>query len=118
MTARQLEILQHALGVDQYGRGNMYRNHFVTGQGSDDYPTCTELVSMGLMFNHGKHSLAGGDDCFSVTDKGKVAMKMNSPAPPKLSPAKLRYQRYLRVADCFASFKDFLKYDSQRKFQS
>ena len=28
LTQGQLEILQHALGVDQYGQGQMYRNYF------------------------------------------------------------------------------------------
>lgn len=28
ITSRQLEILQHALGLDKYGRGEYTRNHF------------------------------------------------------------------------------------------
>ena len=36
MTKRQLEILQHSLGVDQYGRGPQFRNHYCAG--SDDEP--------------------------------------------------------------------------------
>ena len=47
ITPAQLEILQHALGVDQYGRGEMYRNHFCAG--GDDEATCRELVEMGYM---------------------------------------------------------------------
>lgn len=47
MNARQLEILQHALGVDKYGQGEMYRNHFCAGV--DDEATCRELVEMGYM---------------------------------------------------------------------
>jgi len=41
LSSKQLEILQHSLGVDQYGRGEMYRNHFCAG--ADDEPACREL---------------------------------------------------------------------------
>ena len=33
----KLHILQHSLGLDKYGDGNQYRNHFVTGPGSTDF---------------------------------------------------------------------------------
>jgi len=47
LTPRQLEILRHALGVDQYGRGEMYRRHFCAG--GDDETVCRELVALGFM---------------------------------------------------------------------
>ena len=31
LTPRQLAILQHALGLDQYGHGTFYRNHYCAG---------------------------------------------------------------------------------------
>lgn len=43
----KLRILQHSLGLDQYGAGRQYRNHFVTGEGSDGFPLCRELVAEG-----------------------------------------------------------------------
>lgn len=104
-----LHILQHSLGVDQYGRGQQYRNRFVTRPGSDDFPKCLELVSLGLMRDHGAQTLASGDHCFTVTAEGKVAMHMNSPTPPKLSRSQKRYQEFLE-ADSGLSFKDWLKY--------
>jgi len=43
VTPKQRDIMKHALGV---GRGNKtgWRNHFVTGPGSDDYADCEALV--------------------------------------------------------------------------
>jgi len=32
---------------------------------------------------------------------------------PKLTISQARYQRFLTVADCFESFRDFLKYDTR-----
>jgi hypothetical protein len=53
MNAELLTILQHAVGADEFGRGGGYRNHFVTGEGSKDWPLCRELVRMNLMTDHG-----------------------------------------------------------------
>ena len=58
MTPEQLHILQHSLGLDEYGRGTMYRNHFVTGEGSLDHPHCVALVEAGLMNQRVDHPLA------------------------------------------------------------
>jgi hypothetical protein len=109
----KLHILQHSLGLDEYGRGNQYRNHFVTGEGSCDWPICNELVDLGLMSVQRKHHLSGGDDCFFVTEAGKKYIFTNSPKPPKLSKSKLRYKRYLEYGDCFESFRDFLYWDAE-----
>lgn len=109
MNSDLLHILQHSLGVDQYGRGNQYRNHFVTGPDTTDFPKCMELVGLGLMKDTGLHPICdGGDHVFTVTAKGKTAMHMNSPEPPKLSVSQARYRRYL-AADCGMSFKEWLK---------
>lgn len=43
-TTRELEILRHSLGLKNNGSSRQYRNHFVTGEGSDDYPHCVALV--------------------------------------------------------------------------
>lgn len=103
MDSKQLHILQHSLGLDEYGRGTMYRSHFVTGEGSDDHADCMALVEAGYMGVRKNHPLAGGDDGFWVTEAGKRAAVANSPAPPKLSPSKQRYQ-------------DFLDYDGSMSF--
>jgi hypothetical protein len=114
MTPRQLEILQHALGVDQFGRGTMYRSHFVTDPAGPDGIICEQLVARGWMDNHGKHSLAGGSHLYTVNHYGRAAVKMFSPAPPKLTRSQQRYARYRQCADCFESFWHFLKYESRK----
>ena len=82
---KQLHILQHSLGLDRFGRGTFYRNHFVTGEGSMDHADCMALVHAGLMTMRKGHPLSGGDDVFWVTDRGKAAVVEQSPSPPKLS---------------------------------
>jgi hypothetical protein len=65
----QVEILRHALGLQRGTRE--YRNYFITGPGSTDYPYCEELVSAGLMERHDPSVLTGGDPMFTVTEEGK-----------------------------------------------
>jgi len=73
MTEDQRGILRHALGFG--GRSPGYRNHFVTGHGSTDYPHCEELVASGLMTRRDGSVLSGGDFVYHVTDSGKAALK-------------------------------------------
>lgn len=47
MKASLLNILQHSLGLDEYGRGTPYRNHFVTGEGSKITLTAWRLSMLG-----------------------------------------------------------------------
>ncbi|UXS00803.1 hypothetical protein [Agrobacterium tumefaciens] len=108
MDADQLHILQHSLGLDEYGRGSMYRNHFVTGEGSKDHAACMSLVAAGYMAVRKNHPLAGGDDCFTVTEEGKRAVIANSPSPPKLTRGQQNYQDYLDY-DGSLPFIEFLK---------
>lgn len=114
MDAKQLHILQHSLGLDEYGRGNMYRNRFVTGEGSKDHADCMALVDQGYMSHVANVALFGGDDCFTVTEAGKRAVLAESPAPPRLSPGQQRYQAYLD-ADSSLSFGDWLKMKSRQR---
>ena len=104
MTHEQLEILQHALGVDQYGRGEMYRNHFCAG-GSDE-AICRELVALGYMQNFELEGLPYYN-CV-VTEAGKAAMLAESPKPPKLTRSQIRYQRYLD-ADTGEKFSEWIR---------
>lgn len=78
-----LHILQHSLGVDRFGRGEQYRNHFVTGEGSVDHPICMEAVERGLMHRRSGDALTGGDDLFTVTDAGKAWVAEHSPKPDR-----------------------------------
>lgn len=113
LDARLLEIMQHAQGLDEYGRGSRYRNHFVTGPGSDDWNHCTALVGLGFMEDHGMRPLYGtGQHCFTVTEAGDAVVREQSPRPPKLTASQRRYKRYLE-ADCGMSFIDWLRYTAE-----
>ena len=108
MTTQQLQILQHALGLDEYGRGAMYRNHFCAG--GEDVDTCRELIALGLMRQHRTTEVFPDFNC-SVTDEGKAAVIRESPVPPKppkLTRSQKNYQRFLD-ADCGATFGEWLK---------
>jgi hypothetical protein len=118
LTARQLEILQHALGVDEYGRSpkganlsydGFCRNFFCAGGKDEDI--CRELVEMGYMRQRATTEVYPYFNC-SVTDAGQKAMREESPKPPKLTPGQKRYKEWLEVADCFPdwSFGDWLKH--------
>ena len=92
----KLQIVQHTLGLDQYGQGSMYRNRFVSGPGHHDQPEIDQLVAEGLMEDCSSHvhpSLLGpGARLFCVTDAGIEWVKANSPKPPKISRSKARYR--------------------------
>ena len=104
-----LHILQHSLGVDRHGRGNQYRNRFITSTETPDGKRCEQLVQLGYMCNHGTLGhLSGGMDCYVVTPSGIDAVALQSPAPPKISRSKARYQRYLR-SEYNGSFGEWLK---------
>lgn len=83
LRAAKLHILQHALGLNQYGEGKSYRHHFVTGPGSVDYDNCCALVQDGLMRNAGRGQITGGDDCFIVTSAGVKFVAEYSPKKPR-----------------------------------
>ena len=109
--ADRLEILQHALGLDGYGRRTRgtFRNGFVTNAGGDDHVVCTELVEAGLMERRPcNRELTGGGDFFSVTRAGERYVAENSPKPPKLTRSQSRYQAWLD-ADCGMKFGEWLR---------
>jgi hypothetical protein len=104
MTERQLEILQHSIGVDKYGQGERNRNYFCAG--SDDEPVCRELVAMGYMETFTR-SFLPYYNC-RVTEAGKLAMLAESPATPNLTQGQKRYRKFLK-ADTGESFGRWLK---------
>ena len=69
MSNEQHDILRHALGLGK----REYRNHFVTGPGSTDYPSCEALVAAGLMTRRAGSQLSGGDFIYHVTNDGRTA---------------------------------------------
>jgi hypothetical protein len=109
MTTRQLEILQHTLGVDQYGQTPKgytpyTRNHFCAGEA--DEPDCRALVELGFMVEHERTIWLPYFNC-SVTEAGKEAMRNSSPDPPKLTRSQRRYREFLD-ADSGYSFAEWL----------
>lgn len=114
MKPELLHILQHALGVDQYGRGRQYRNRFITGPDSDDFLKCQQLTELGLMRDHGAQSLAGGMHCFEVTKQGVSAMLKESPKPPKTTSSQTKYAEFLK-ADSGLTFIEWLKRNAENK---
>jgi hypothetical protein len=107
----KLHILQHSLGLNKYGEGNQYRNHFATGPNGKDFDDCVALADEGLMEDQGTRSFMGDMHCFVVTPAGIDYVALNSPARPpveKLTRSKQRYRDYLRVADCYESFHHYL----------
>ena len=81
ITKRQLEILQHAVGADEYGQGGGYRNHFCAGPA--DEPDCRALVEMGLMYVWAPNASPYPYYNCAVTEAGKEAMKTASPEAPR-----------------------------------
>lgn len=105
-----LHILQHALGLDDYGQGNAYRNHFVASPDTEDWAICTAHVEAGHMVQHEPRELFGGYDCycFVVTDAGREYVLEHSPRPPKLTRSQRRYREFLH-ADTGMSFGEWLR---------
>ena len=92
MTNEQRDVMRHALGLGRASRE--YRNHFVTGPGTTDYPHCEALVAAGLMRRREGNPLSGGDPIYSVTDAGRAARKTpnaelrgDGPASPARRPS-------------------------------
>jgi hypothetical protein len=107
---RHLEILQHALGLDQYGQGASHRNYFCAGEG--DEADCRELVAAGLMVEHGQRKWLPYYNC-SVTEAGREAVNQHSPKPPKLTRSQQRYRRFL-AADCGMRFREWIEYEMSK----
>jgi hypothetical protein len=101
-----LSILQHSLGVDQFGQGRQYRNHYCSGAGSTGWDILVEMVERGLMTRRDDGPW-GGDSMFYVTDAGRKYVAQHSPPPPKLTRSQQRYQRYCE-ADCSLTFREWL----------
>jgi hypothetical protein len=93
-----LHILQHALGLDDYGQGNSYRNHYVADAGGCSWDLLMAHVEAGRMVRHEPRAIFGGDSsyCFVVTLAGKEYVREHSPRPPRISRDKARYRRWLR----------------------
>ncbi|KIJ00446.1 hypothetical protein ST27_10110 [Xanthomonas phaseoli pv. phaseoli] len=107
LTPEELDVLRHSLGTGENGRNPSYRNHFVTGEGSTDHPTCMQLVDLGLMQRRSGNALSGGDDVFTVTATGRAAESAQVEPAPKLSAGQRRYRAFL-AADSGLTFGQWL----------
>lgn len=107
--SEKLETLQHACGLDQFGRGTWYRNHYV-----GESVTCRALVADGLMVEGRASDLSGGEPVFRVTEAGKAWIVEHSPQPPTLTRSQQRYRRFIR-ADLGITFREFIALESQRQ---
>ena len=104
------------LGVCKSGVGDDYRNHFITGENSPDYPLCMSLVELGFMRQRRCSILPETSWLFQVTPEGKVAIEQFAATlekPKPLSRSKQRYRRYLEYGDMFDSFLAFCRWDAE-----
>lgn len=109
LTAEQLHILQHSLGLDAHGRGRSYRNRYATHRDDGSaFNDCEALAAAGLMRNHGPISAWGSMLLFSVTDAGKDAIREQSPPSPKLTAGQQRYREW-QALDCSIPFGEWVK---------
>lgn len=68
MTPRQIELARHALGLD--GKHSVsWRNYFVTGAGSSDYPDWLEMVANGDATMR-QYGIFGSARIFHLTNTG------------------------------------------------
>ena len=104
----RLHVLQHSLGLDDYGQGAGHRNYFVTSEGTDDWPVCVAAVADGLMTQTKGDAITGGGDVFRVTPAGMVWVQEHSPKAPKLTRAQRTYRDWLD-ADNGMTFGAWLK---------
>lgn len=114
ITPKQLDLLHHSLGLRPDHRES-YRNHFAASTGHHDYPDLVELERVGFMTSRPLAKEWGGGICFYVTDQGKAYAIEHLPYPPKLSPAKQRYQDYLDADGCYDNFAHFLGVDRPKR---
>lgn len=77
MTKEQIELGRHALGLPNR-KHTTYRNHFVTGPGSNDYSEWMAMVAQGDAMHGAGSALTGGDDVFWLTKQAaRLCLKPN-----------------------------------------
>ncbi len=107
MTPQQLHVLQHSMGLDEYGRGSKYRNRYVC----DPQPLLESLVALGFMYDNGALQIADGMHVYCVTPAGEDAIERESPKAPKAPKVSRSRQRYLDFlsADTGETFIEWLR---------
>ncbi|MEC5321202.1 hypothetical protein VSX61_20055 [Brenneria populi subsp. brevivirga] len=102
ITARQIELMQHALGISATKR-EPYRNYFLAGVGHSDNADLEALVTEGMMTKRPSPAFVGGGTLYHCTSVGEIAAISALPEPPKST----RYSEYLDADSCM-SFSEWL----------
>lgn len=118
LSKEQLQVLQHSIGADQYGRRERHgeRNFFGTDKDGNDGIVCESLVALGLMESLGYRELYQ-ETVYRVTGRGIDAVAKFSPSPPKLTRGQQRYLDYIREESSL-SFGEWLKCLKHRRSYS
>jgi hypothetical protein len=83
MTARQIELARHALGL-RPSRLVSYRNHFCAGPGHDDFAEWEAMVAAGFAVKRESKVLPPGDLLFHLTRAGaERALKVGDVLDPE-----------------------------------
>jgi hypothetical protein len=110
MNQHHIELMQHALGINEHNR-EPYRNYFLASSGHDDNPEWQELVNEGLAESTPAPSWACGDIVYRCTHQGRALALSSLPEPVRLKRQQLQYQEYLEVCECYENFASFLGFD-------
>lgn len=96
ITPRQIEIMQHTLGINE-SRREPYRNYYAAGPLHYANSDLETLVSLGMMTKSPAPKFCpSGDVVYSCTDTGRDTALSALPPPPKPT----RYSEYLDADSC------------------
>lgn len=118
LTLAQRQIIQHTIGVDEYGREFHKRNFFGTESTCADGKICEQLVAAGLMKWHGKSAMCDNEDQYTVTADGRRFFFSSCPTIPKTkkkTAAQKRYQEFLDADSGVPFFEWIKRKNAQRK---
>lgn len=74
MTARQVALARHALGLPNR-KNTSYRNHFCAGPGHDDFADWEDMVAKGLAVKR-TDGPWGGDSMFYLTLEAALSVRL------------------------------------------
>ena len=104
MKSEQIELMQHALGINERQR-EPYRNYFLASGGNAANPDWQELVTAGYATSSPAPAWSCGDVVYQVTDKGRELAVAALPMPKKKK--ETLYDKFLDY-DCCQTFTEFL----------
>lgn len=112
LSNNQKLILLHTLGYDYSAKP--FRNYFMTGKDTTDYPDIVFLIDLGFIKYAGPYQ---NEEAFQVTELGEeVAYELYKSTYPEPTRSQKRYKEYLKYAECRdISFSDYLKKEKEIK---